>query len=348
MKRIFIFLILIFAASVAEAQFEQPRKVPERISGGITYSDDKQPEAVFRKLVFWTNCRFPSYIRIYVNNSFKGKVTRSYSSAPRSGSLGCVTVDVTGVSNIKLRAVDANGNEWSVPSMKIGLGYTHICLYPTGRRGSASSGTVLSSSSSGYSRSSKASSSSSHSNYSSSSSDNDSYSAGMRETAGKAGAAIGTALGYAMLQGKEWNSYSHRIDLGIGWGIDYGGLGVKINWQAPIVFGVTAGLGYNVFYKNKPGNDKPVYWNVGVQMWINDHWNFELGIGPRYYKSYDQNVLGVSAMMHYQHQVYRDRLGVIGGIGCSLGTKSPKGYKKDALGVGFEWNIGLVVRLFSR
>ena len=53
-------------------------------------------------------------------------------------------------------------------------------------------------------------------------------------------------------------------------------------------------------------------------------------------------------MMHYQHQIYRNRLGIIGGIGCSLGTKSPKGYKEDKLGVGFEWNIGLVARLFSR
>lgn len=334
MKRIFILLILIFATSIAEAQIEQPRKVSERISGGITYVDDKQPEAVFRKLVFWTNCRFPSYIRIYVNNSFKGKVTRSYTSAPRSGSLGCVTVNVTGVSNIKIKAVDANGNEWSIPSMKIGLGYTHVCLYPTGRRSSSSSGTTLLSSS--------------HSNNSSSSPDYDSYSAGMRETAGKAGAAIGTALGYAMLQGREWDSYSHRIDLGIGCGIDYGGLGVKINWQAPILFGITAGLGYNIFYNSELSNNKPVYWNVGVQMWVTDHWNFELGIGPRYYKQYDQNVLGVSVMMHYQHQIYRNRLGIIGGIGCSLGTKSPKGYKEDKLGVGFEWNIGLVARLFSR
>ena len=53
-------------------------------------------------------------------------------------------------------------------------------------------------------------------------------------------------------------------------------------------------------------------------------------------------------MMHYQHQIYRNRLGIIGGIGGSLGTKSPKGYKEDKLGVGFEWNIGLVARLFSR
>lgn len=128
MKRIFIFLILIFATSVTKAQIEQPRKTPVRLSGGITYDDGKQPEAVFRKLVFWTNCQFPSYIRIYVNNSFKGKVTRSYTSAPRSGSLGCVTVNVTGVSSIKVKAVDANGNEWSIPSMKIGLGYTHVPL----------------------------------------------------------------------------------------------------------------------------------------------------------------------------------------------------------------------------
>ena len=118
MKRIFILLILIFATSIAEAQIEQPRKVSERISGGITYVDDKQPEAVFRKLVFWTNCRFPSYIRIYVNNSFKGKVTRSYTSAPRSGSLGCVTVNVTGVSNIKIKAVDANGNVQTMKFVK--------------------------------------------------------------------------------------------------------------------------------------------------------------------------------------------------------------------------------------
>lgn len=143
--------------------------------------------------------------------------------------------------------------------------------------------------------------------------------------------------------GRGWDNFSNRIDLGIGWGVNYGGLGVKINYQAPVVFGLTAGFGYNPWYMKNPGNDEQFMWNAGLQFWFTDHWNMEVGLGPRYFKKKSETQLGVSFMTNYQHQIV-GQLGVLGGIGFSLSTKDSSG---NNLAANFEWNIGLVIRLFS-
>lgn len=166
------------------------------------------------------------------------------------------------------------------------------------------------------------------------------------ETAGRFGEVVGQGMGMLLSSGRGWDSFCNRLDIGMGYGIDYGGLGLKINYQAPVVFGVTAGFGYNPTYDPATGDDKKFLWNAGLQLWCTDHWNFELGIGPRYFKKYGDTQLGISAMTHYQHQVY-GRLGVIGGIGGSLSTKTPDGFKKSDVQARFEWNVGLVFRLLS-
>lgn len=168
----------------------------------------------------------------------------------------------------------------------------------------------------------------------------------LQEIAQKAGTVIGEGLGLLLSSGRGWDGGKHRIDLGVGYGIDYGGLGVKVNYQSPIVFGVTAGIGYNPGYASKPGNDRKLLWNAGIQLWCTDHWNFEIGVGPAYFKKFGDTQIGVSFMTHYQHQVWR-RLGLIGGIGGSLSTSVPDGFKKGDTDARFEWNIGIVVRLLN-
>lgn len=161
------------------------------------------------------------------------------------------------------------------------------------------------------------------------------------------GESLGTGLGMMLSLGEDWDSFSNRIDLGVGWGVDYGGLGLKLNYQAPAVFGVTAGFGYNTSYGKYPGENKKYLWNAALQMWCTDHWNFEIGVGPRYFKKYDITQLGVSFLTNYQHQIWGRRLGLLGGVGASLCTKIPPGFKSDNSSVRFEWNLGIVVRLFS-
>jgi len=65
-------------------------------------------------VTFWTNSKTTggSYIEIYVNNVYRGKITSYYGSAPDCGARGCVTVNVTGTNNT-WRAVGQDGSEWT-------------------------------------------------------------------------------------------------------------------------------------------------------------------------------------------------------------------------------------------
>lgn len=168
----------------------------------------------------------------------------------------------------------------------------------------------------------------------------------LMQSARDLGETLGQGLGLLLSSGGGWDSFCNRIDAGLGWGVDYGGLGLKINYQAPAAFGVTAGFGYNTGYGSHPGDDRKWFWNAGLQLWCTDHWNWEFGVGPRYFKKFDDTQLGISMLTHYQHQIW-GRLGAIGGIGFSLSTKTPDGFKKGDVAVRFEWNVGLVFRLFS-
>lgn len=167
-------------------------------------------------------------------------------------------------------------------------------------------------------------------------------SASGNSSAGELGQKIGSTLGQLLSSGPEWDSYSSRIDLGLGWGANYGGVGLKLNYQAPVVFGFTAGLGYNTDYGKEYGNDKKILWNTAIQLWVSDSWNMELGLGPRYYKDLSATQLGVFCMTNYQHHI-ANRMGVIGGIGFSLSTKS----KDNMTPATFEWNLGIVYRLYA-
>ena len=323
-QNLLIFAFLLFAARTAA---QEPTRAREVRSGGIQIIDGQTREpSVSTRIVFWTSTTVQGAIKVYFNGSYAGKITKAYGSAPRCGTSGCVTVTVTR-SNNTWYGVAADGTRWESVNSHLEKGCNAIRLYSTGRKNSGGSGGSGSSGSTGDSGNSGG--------YQGSD---------LQHTAQEFGRTIGTGIGYALSQGKGWDSNRNRLDAGIGYGIDYGGLGVKINYQAPVVFGVTAGFGRNMGYEGHPGDDKKFHWNAGIQLWCTDHWNFELGIGPRYFKKFDQTQTGFSVMTHYQHQVWR-RIGLIGGIGGSLSTSTPDGFKKGEVACRFEWNIGIVVRL---
>lgn len=308
--------------------------LPIQAQNGISWTNDSP--RVYRKMLFWTCDNFDSYVKIYVNGRYQGKITKRYSSAPSCGNANCVTFEFLvqqGV-NYKIQAEDASGRQfYQSHSISLNNPCNPVCLRASG---SGSSRSTSSSGSSGsYNTSSPQTSSSGRS---SSLSDED------RRAAQELGQSIGQGLGYVLANsGRSWDPRCHRIDLGIGWGVNYGGLGVAVNWQSPVVFGLSAGFGYNPVYGKYAGAGKAIHWNVMAQLWCTDNWNMELGWAKRYFKKYDQTKGAFVFTTNYQHQIYRS-LGIKGGIGFSLsGNKN-----SDDVLARFEWNLGIVVRLFAR
>lgn len=268
-------------------------------------------------VTFWTNQNLTGRIAVYYNDDFVGYITKYYSGRPACGAAGCVTIQVRGTGNI-WKAVGEDGTVWNSERVTLQPGCNTVRLY----KSSSSTRTVKPSESSNTYGSAPKSKGVSNKE---------------RQMAEDVSASIGSAagllLGTALAQGPGWDKYAHRLDLGIGLGYGYGGLGVKINWQAPVVFGMTAGLGVSA-------PEGRVCWNIGMQMWCTDNWNWEIGLGSRYYGRYGDYMPGVIVSTNYQYPI-TDRFGILGGIGASGSTNSNP-Y------VRFEFNLGLVFRLMSR
>lgn len=330
MKRLSLLLLTALFTLSLQAQ----NKVNESRSGGITITQDAP--RVYRKMLFWTNANFNSYIKVYLNGRYQGKITKRYSSPPSCGNANCVTCEFLVVQGKRWECygVDASGVKfYPAHSMNLSNPCNPICLHPTSS-GSSTRSTSSSSSSGGSYSSTPETSSTGRSS---------ALSEETRAAAEELGRNIGSSLGYILANsGKSWDPDCHRIDLGIGWGVNYGGLGVAVNWQAPVVFGLSAGFGYNPVYKKYWGANKAIHWNVMAQMWCTDNWNMEFGYAKRYFKKFDQTKGAFVMSTNYQHQIYGS-LGIKGGIGFSLsGNKG----SNDVL-ARFEWNLGIVVRLFA-
>lgn len=334
MKKLLFVLLTSFVALPLAAQVNKAKEIR---SGGIQFIDgnDERPVSTYKRLTFWINTTSHGKVKVYLNNHYIGTITRSYSSAPKCGAAGCVTYGVDRTPST-WNGIAEDGTVFVSNPVTFHTGCNTIWLYPTSkkRRTSGSSGSGSTGGSSGYSSSSSGGSSSPY------------YTEEDREWVEDTGRKLGNMVGMVLSSGRGWDTRCNRIDLGVGYGIDYGGVGVKLNYQAPVVFGVTVGWGYNPSYDASRRDDKKYLWNAGLQLWCTDHWNFEIGIGPRYFKEYDDTQLGVSVMTHYQHLIV-GRLGVIGGIGGSLSTSTPEGVKKGDVQGRFEWNVGLVFRLLK-
>ncbi len=331
MKKICLLCMLLLMAIAVSAQ--NPN---ERRSGGITFSDDSprtqrsSNEPI--QVMLWASSLKNGHIAVYFNNRYVGTITRSYSSRPSCGAAGCVTVTVTQKSN-SFYGVSSDGTRWNSEKATLRPGCNRIRLYSTGK-----------------SKNSNSSSSNRNSSSSGGSSSNQSPSYGNDDALSNSASELGAALGDLLVENwrnsNGWGHNSHRIDLGLGWGVNYGGLGLKLNYQAPVIFGVTAGYGYNLDYDSESENKKKMYWNAGLQLWLSDHWNMEFGAGPRYYKKFDATEVAVSFMINGQYPIYKKRWGILGGIGFSVCTNAPEAYKNDNCVAKFEWNIGIVYRLF--
>lgn len=271
-------------------------------------------------ITLWTNQTFHGEIRIYYNNAYVGSITKAYSSAPSCGAPGCVTITVKGTNNT-FYGVGDDGAKWYSDKRSLSNGCTRIRLYSSHR--------VSSKSSSGHS---VKSSSSNHNIY-------DDY---MKESAEELGQALGTTIAYGLgaISDTDWDLFCNRIDIGVGYGISYGEMGVKLNYKAPAAFGASIAVGYDIANRQDYKND--VYWNAALQMWPTNGLNMELNLGPRYYKESGIKEMGIGFMLNYEHQIF-EFIGITGGIGYSLAANTTKRNMRGR----FEWNIGLLFRVFS-
>jgi len=275
---------------------------PEEISDEQTY------------VVFWTNQNVTGKIAVYYNGNLAGYITKYYSGVPKCGAAGCVTVSVRGKGNT-WSAVGEDGTIWYSERVTLKPGCNAVRLY---RSSSARTNNRTTTGSSGSSK-------------------NSGVTGKEKQVTANSASSLGTAAGVllatALSQGPGWDKYAHRLDIGIGCGYGYGGLGVKLNYQSPVVFGATVGLGVS-------GPEGRPCWNLGLQMWPTDHWNMEIGLGSRYYRGYGDYMVGVIMATNYQYPI-TERFGVLGGLGFSLSTNS------DPY-VRMEFNLGIVMRLLSR
>ena len=316
--------------SVVDAQ----NKVREIRSGGIQIikGEDTPPAPKPVRVVFWTNQKTQGSIRIYVNNRYVGKITRSYSSAPSCGAAGCVTVTLSGKGNSWYGKAE-DGTIWTSSLTSLVAGCNRIRLYSTG------SPQRVSSDRSG----SRAHVAETPMHRENEPTFEQQLVGNMLDNidAERIGKSMGNQLSHISAV-KGWNSYTNRIDLALGYGLSFGGLGARLSYQAPAVFGISVGAGYNMSYDPNVGNVKKILWNAGIQMWLTDHFNLAMHVGPRYFKKLKMTEAGLSLMVNYQHSIYR-RLGVMAGLGYSLSLEEPEKNVKSA----FEWNVGLVFRLFE-
>lgn len=146
---------------------------------------------------------------------------------------------------------------------------------------------------------------------------------------------LGQALGMGLASlGSGWDDECHRLDVAAGYGYSYGGIGVAVNYQAPVVFGASFGIGRNPNYGEwREDNVVGIYF--GLQMWITSHWNFEMGGG----NCFMDGESGLTVATNLQFPIL-DRLGIRAGIGGAL----PFVDDPDAC---LMWNVGIVWRLVA-
>ena len=123
MKKLLLLLAFLTVCSVVDAQ----NKVREIRSGGIQIikGEDTPPAPKPVRVVFWTNQKTQGSIRIYVNNRYVGKITRSYSSAPSCGAAGCVTVTLSGKGNSWYGKAE-DGTIWTSSRTSLVAGCTDV------------------------------------------------------------------------------------------------------------------------------------------------------------------------------------------------------------------------------
>ena len=82
-------------------------------------------------VVFWTNESSQGPIRVYVNRCYVGTITTSYSSAPRCGAPGCVTV-ILSRGNNTWYGVAADGTRWFSGNSRLHRGCNSVRLHHAG------------------------------------------------------------------------------------------------------------------------------------------------------------------------------------------------------------------------
>ena len=82
-------------------------------------------------VVFWTNETSQGPIRVYVNRCYVGTITTSYSSAPRCGAPGCVTVVLPKGGNTWY-GVATDGTRWFSGNSRLHRGCNSVRLHHAG------------------------------------------------------------------------------------------------------------------------------------------------------------------------------------------------------------------------
>ncbi|SCY93364.1 hypothetical protein [Flavobacterium caeni] len=79
------------------------------------------------QIVFWTATSQYGQIDIYVNGSFRGTITNTYSGAPSCGAGGCVTVTISGTGNTWYAT--AGNHTWNSSALTLTSACTTMQLY---------------------------------------------------------------------------------------------------------------------------------------------------------------------------------------------------------------------------
>lgn len=305
------------------------------------------------KLTVWSNTNQYGEAKVYMGGRYMGKITSFYRSTPNVGASGCVTFEYTlqlsgGIRPAVIRIESDYGYIWhrEADIQMDGKYAGTLRVYCRGEkdkkatRSTDSGGSAYSSSygSSGYSGGSGS--------YSSSD-----YSRNTDDALAAAGAAAVVAAGALVFVGaanSDWDAYTTRVDIDPIWGQKLGTWGVSLSWRDRSLLGFTAGIGkdtkdhYTYSYGEYGVETKKttnMRWMAGVQLWVVNGINIELGVGSMYHHKLSDVKTSAYIMSNAEVHLFNGVGLYTGlGIGKSLSGSAP---------VKFLWNVGLRLRVFA-
>lgn len=338
MKKLFIALVTICSCIPVFSQ-------------GITITESSKRI----RLTVWSNTNQYGNPKVYVGGNYMGRITSFYNSTPSVNAYGCVSFDYTvhndGTRPAVIRIESDNGYIWHHESeihYKDRMNGT-LRVYCRGEKEKSRSTSNYSSgrsSGGGY-----YSSGSSSSDYSNSSRGTDDALAEL----GAAAVLTGVVFVAYLAAESDWDTYKSRLDIDPIWGSKLGTWGVSLSWRSPSFFGLTAGIGKET--KQRYGYESCLLhwyggydtielipkrltktrWMAGMQFWLVNGINLELGVGSMYHKKLNDVKTSWYAMTNFEVHLFN-------GVGLYTGAGVGKSFKGSAP-VKFLWDVGLRLRL---
>ena len=168
------------------------------------------------------------------------------------------------------------------------------------------------------------------------------HSQGEKSLGSMAGEVLGSSLTDLGID-KGWAAETNQVNLSTGYGATYGGVGLKLYYDSPVVIGIGGGIGLNPKYSENSFDNKRIHWSGFLRLQFSKFVNMEIFAASHYFKDLDNTEVGLGAYLNYQHTIYK-RLGISGGAGFILGNLNES---EDKIKGEFSWNIGLTFNLYE-